>query len=75
VLVTMRDTSPDAAAAQLDVQRRLGVAGRFRVASDMSEFARSLARSGLRSRQPKLAEPQLQRELLRLLYGFEGSAR
>ncbi len=49
----------------------LGVAGRFRVAADMGEFARRLAESGLRSRRPELDGPQLRRELLRSLHGVE----
>jgi hypothetical protein len=65
------DTSSDAAAIQLEAQRRLGVAGRFRVAAEMSEFTRELARSGLRTRRADLDGPQLRRELLRELYGLE----
>jgi hypothetical protein len=65
------DTRPDAAAVQLDAQRRLGNAGRFRVATEMSEFARELARNGLRSRRPDLSEPELRREFLRALYRLE----
>lgn len=67
----MLDTNADAAAVQLDAQRRLGIAGRFRVAADMSEFARKLARNGLRSRRPELSESDLNRELIRALYGLE----
>ena len=65
------DTSSDAAAVQLEAQRRLGVGGRFRVAAEMSEFTRELTRSGLRKRRADLDGPQLRRELLRLLYGLE----
>ena len=65
------DTSSDAARIQLDAQRRLGVAGRFRLAVEMSEFTRELAQSGLRARRSDLDARQLRRELLRLLYGIE----
>lgn len=65
------DTSSEAAAVQLEAQRRLGVAGRFRVATEMSEFTRELARSGLRTRRADLDGAELRRELVRLLYGLE----
>ena len=67
----MLDTNAEAAAVQLDAQRRLGIAGRFRVAAEMSEFARKLTRSGMRSRRPELSESELNRELVRALYGLE----
>ena len=67
----MRDTSAEAAGAQLDAQRALGAAGRFRVAVEMSELTRELACAGLRARRPDLAPNELRRELVRLLYGVE----
>ncbi len=36
---------------------------------EMSEFARSLSRAGLRSRRPELTETELDREMLKQLYG------
>ena len=40
------------------------------MAFEMSEFARSLSRAGLRSRRPELSEAELDDEMLRQLYGF-----
>jgi hypothetical protein len=67
----MLDTAADVAQVQLDAQRRLGLAGRFRITVEMSEFARDLARAGLRARRPGLSERELRLELVRQLYGFE----
>jgi hypothetical protein len=41
------DTTAEAALVQTQAQRRLGVAGRFRIAIEMSELTRQLARAGL----------------------------
>lgn len=40
------------------------------MAIEMSEFARSLSRAGLRSRRPELTEAELDDEMLHQLYGF-----
>lgn len=40
------------------------------MAIEMSEFARSLSRAGLHSRQPELTEAELDDEMLNQLYGF-----
>lgn len=44
------------------------------MAFEMSEFARSLSRAGLRSRRPDLSESELDHEMLKQLYGL-GSSR
>jgi hypothetical protein len=54
---------------QAGIHRRFSPADRFRMAIEMSEFARSLSRAGLRSRRPDLNELELDREMLRQLYG------
>lgn len=66
-----RDTTQSAAAIQDDIHRQLSPADRLRMAIEMSEFARSLSRAGLRSRRPELTDSQLDVEMLRQLYGFE----
>ena len=73
--MTISDTTAEAAAVQLEAQRRLGVAGRFRVAVQMSELTRRLARAGLRDRRPDLAEQEVDRELIRQLYGVRVPVR
>jgi hypothetical protein len=42
---------------------------------EMSEFARSLSRAGLRSRRPELSESELDREMLVQLYGFNPAGK
>ena len=73
--VPVLDTTPEAASVQTEVQRRLGTAGRFRTAVEMSEMTRKLARAGLRARHPKLNDRQVEQELLRELYGLKSEAR
>lgn len=41
------------------------------MAFEMSEFARSLSRAGLRNRRPELTESELDAELIRMLYGVQ----
>lgn len=64
------DTSPEAAAVQEEIFRRMSPSQRFRMAIEMSESMRNLALEGLRSRRPELNEQELSRELMRLMYGF-----
>lgn len=40
------------------------------MAMEMSEFARSLSRAGLRRRCPELTADELDAEMLKLMYGF-----
>ncbi|HKR66825.1 MAG TPA: hypothetical protein VJZ00_24070 [Thermoanaerobaculia bacterium] len=65
-----RDTNPAAEELQDEIHRRLSPAERLRMTMEMSEFARSLSRAGLRSRRPELTESELDDEMLYLLYGF-----
>ena len=60
-----RDTSPVAAELQIDVQRRLGGAGRLRLALEMSDLARELTRTRLRTAHPDWSERRLSLELAR----------
>ena len=64
------DTSPEAAAVQAEIFRRMTPAERVRVALEMSDSIRNLALAGLRSRHPEMTEEQLKWELMRLMYGF-----
>lgn len=45
------------------------------MAIEMSEFARSLSRAGLRSRHPELTESELDAEMLAQLYDFRAARR
>ena len=64
-----RDTTPAAAAIQEEIYRRLGPAGRFRIAMELSDFTRSLTEAGIRSRHPELSPVEIKRMLVRVLYG------
>jgi hypothetical protein len=67
-----RDTSRKAAALQAEIHRRMEPAERLQIAIEMSEFARSLTRTGLRAQHPEYDEAQLDRAMLERLYGFRG---
>jgi hypothetical protein len=45
------------------------------MAIEMSEFARSLSRAGLRSRRPDLTESEIDQELLYQLYGHRQAGK
>lgn len=66
-----RDTSPAAAELQLQIHQSFTREQRLDLAIEMSEFARELAKAGLRARRPELSEAELDGELLRQFYGFE----
>jgi hypothetical protein len=64
-----RDTSIAAAQLQASIHRRFLPAERLEMAIEMSEFARDLAKAGLRSRFPSLTDAELERELALRIYG------
>lgn len=66
-----RDTSPEAAALQYEIHRRMTPSQRFEAAVEMSEAVRELAKAGLRSRHPEMSEEELHFALIKLLYGIE----
>ena len=70
-----RDTSQAAADLQIDIHRRFTPADRLRMAIEMSEFARSLSRAGLRDRHPELTEAELDAEMLAQMYGFRAARK
>lgn len=62
------DTTPEAAALQLQAYREMGPAGRLRIALELSDFTHTLAVAGIRRRHPELSEEQARRKLAELLY-------
>ena len=64
-----RDTSPAAARLQASIHQQFAPAKRLEMAIEMSEFARDLSRAGLRSRNPELSDLEIERELIRRIYG------
>ena len=63
------DTTPEAAAVQRDIFRRMTTEQRLRLAISMSESLREVTLAGLRSRRPELDANGLSRELMHLMYG------
>jgi hypothetical protein len=70
-----RDTSEAAAELQFEIHRRFSAAERLRMAFEMSEFARSLSKAGLRSRHPELSDEELTSEMIRQFYGVDTGRR
>jgi hypothetical protein len=64
-----RDTSPDAAKAQIEAARRLGLEGRLRMAVAMSEDARRISVDGIKRRHPELSDMRARHVVLCALYG------
>ena len=62
------DTSPEAAAVQIAVQRRLSGEERLALAIDMSDMARELALAGIRQLHPDWSEERVRTEYLRRLF-------
>jgi hypothetical protein len=63
------DTSPVAAALHEEAQRRIGPAGRLKIALELSDLTHTLATAGIRRRNPEYSLEEARRELARLLYG------
>jgi hypothetical protein len=66
----MSDTTPEAAAVQIAVQRGLTPAQRLRTAFEMSLLARALCLTRLRRQHPEWTEGELQREMLRYAFSL-----
>ncbi|MGH9533837.1 MAG: hypothetical protein ACRD2E_03160 [Terriglobales bacterium] len=69
-----RDTTPQAAQAQVAALIKLGPEGRLRAALEMSETARQVAIEGLRRWHPEWSFDHARRELVRKILG-DGWAR
>jgi hypothetical protein len=70
-MVLFSDTDADAHAAQMGVYRRIGPAGRVRLAMRMSDEARELALEGIRRRHPDYVNDELHTALLVMFLGEE----
>jgi hypothetical protein len=67
--VHQRDTTPDAAAVQAAVYRRMTSDQRTRAAAEMSAMARSITLENIRARHPEYGEHHARMALYRLLVG------
>ena len=63
------DTAPDAAAGQDEAYRHLGQTGRLKIAFELSDLVRALAKAGIRKRNPAYTAEQVMAELSRQIYG------
>jgi len=63
------DTSREARAAQLAAWRKIGPAGRFEIAWELSESAREISIDGMLRNDPGLSREAARRRLLRRLLG------
>ena len=69
------DTSVDARARQLEAYRTMSPQDRLRLADQMSDEVRALARSGIRARHgSEASEEEVEAELARILLGGEDAA-
>jgi len=62
------DTSPEAAAIQMGIYRRMSGEQRLKIAFELSDFLRRAAMSRIRREHPEWSEWQVKRELLRLAF-------
>lgn len=67
----MKDTTPEAAAMQAEIQRRMTGVERLKLAFEMSDLAKKLAAARLRKEHPDWTEAEVKRELLRYAFGSE----
>jgi hypothetical protein len=65
------DTTPEAATIQEEAYRHLGKAGRLKIAFELSDLVRALAKAGIRKRNPEYTEEQVMKLLTHQLYGAE----
>lgn len=67
--VVSRDTSSDAAELQEQAYRKLGLAGRLRVALELSDMTHSFAIAGIKLRNAACTDQEARRILANALYG------
>ena len=66
--VIRSDTTPVAEALQFELLRGMSDEKRLLLAIEMSEFARELAKEGIRVQHPDWSESSVTRELIRLAF-------
>jgi len=66
--VPITDTSPEAQAIHLQIQKAMTGEQRLLLAFEMSLFARELAKAGIRRDHPDWPELEIVRELIRLAF-------
>ena len=66
--MAISDTSPEIAAMQIEVRRKMSTQQRFRAAVELSDLAHEFRKAGIRMRHPEWSERQIVMELLRLAF-------
>ena len=69
------DTTSAAAAIQQEAYRRLGPAGRFNIAAELTNVVREMSRAGIRKRHPEYTSEQVSAELVWYIYGLRADNR
>jgi hypothetical protein len=64
------DTTPRAAAIQLELYRGSTAARRAQIAADLSDAVRETTIAGIRRRHPEYSDQDVTTAFLRLVYGF-----
>lgn len=70
-----RDTSSAAAEVQYESYRRMGSAGRFNVAAELTNVVREMARAGIRKRHPEYTSEQVSEQLAWYIYRQKATDR
>ncbi len=68
------DTTPEAATLHEESYRQIGMAGRLRIAMELSDFTHALAVAGIKLRTPGCSDEEARHRLAELLYGSEDPA-
>lgn len=69
------DTTPSAALLHEQAYRELGLAGRLKIALELSDLTHTLAVAGIRHRDPECSDEDARRRLAELLYPTDPAAR
>jgi hypothetical protein len=64
------DTTPRAAAIQLELYRQAGPSRRAQIAVELSDAVRETALAGIRRRHPDYSEEQVALSFLRMVYDY-----
>jgi hypothetical protein len=62
------DTSPEMAAIHNKLYRDAGISGRARIAAELSDMLRELAKAGARARHPEHSDEQIHAEVLAVFW-------
>jgi hypothetical protein len=73
--MVLLDTTRDAALLHEQSYREIGMAGRLRIAMELSDFTHALAVAGIKGRTPSCSEDEARRRLAEVLYGSGDPAR